>query len=670
MTPDNLAAPGLHCPSGQLHFSDKSAFRLISRGGNDRLPGKWFAGAALPNGRAALQFSNVKHFIAMKTLFTPLFTLLLCSLAAAGFAPRASAQCLTDARPDKLCPDDTEIAFDFSCGDVTEEEIGEIRLESGPVTLNPDEFSVDPGAGTINAVFTFESLHAGLTFDATITRTAGDLTLENAVSVLEAPEISGNNFVCAGATAGLMSLSGKCTRFGTPLENNVESVVLKKTGQPDVPVETPAVVLPGNDTQLTITNLQLPDDMQAGAWDVVVTMNDQEEVRGDSVLTVRDDPGFRALPGASPGAANLSICVGQENEVILTGYCAGFQDPDGESVVTEVFLSKDENIVNAESFQVDAPNIIAATFRPDEIIVQGAYQVFVEYESGVNLGSDNELELSGPGARAFAAPCPDEAFTLDIVAQCVSLGGEGLNNIASAVLTDGAERIEATNTSAGEFGLTGTARFEGLSAAQLAGDWTLELSLETGETIEAETFLTPACATGDDPCLDNPMTLTAETTAASDADGTITVDVVGGAAPYEYSLDEGATWQAENRFTGLEAGDYEIYVRDAEHCLEIQGVEVPRATGRAAKAALANTLRVYPNPASGAPRLAFDAAKDAAGSVAALDLAGRAVAKQLANWSAGPNEIAVEAAKDLAPGVYFLRVVAGEAAHTVKFTKY
>ena len=48
-------------------------------------------------------------------------------------------------------------------------------------------------------------------------------------------------------------------------------------------------------------------------------------------------------------------------------------------------------------------------------------------------------------------------------------------------------------------------------------------------------------------------------------DGKITVNVTGGTEPYQYSID-GDVFQDENYFTGLEAGEYTIIVRDAKEC--------------------------------------------------------------------------------------------------------
>lgn len=53
------------------------------------------------------------------------------------------------------------------------------------------------------------------------------------------------------------------------------------------------------------------------------------------------------------------------------------------------------------------------------------------------------------------------------------------------------------------------------------------------------------------------------------ATGTATVTISGGATPYNYSIDNGITWQASNVFTGLSAGFYIVYAQDANGCQSI-----------------------------------------------------------------------------------------------------
>ena len=55
----------------------------------------------------------------------------------------------------------------------------------------------------------------------------------------------------------------------------------------------------------------------------------------------------------------------------------------------------------------------------------------------------------------------------------------------------------------------------------------------------------------------------------------ITVNVVGGTAPYQYSIDN-ITWQDSNIFTILPRGDVKIYVKDSYNCVPLEvGVTIP-----------------------------------------------------------------------------------------------
>ncbi|HKO76141.1 MAG TPA: SprB repeat-containing protein, partial [Flavobacterium sp.] len=65
----------------------------------------------------------------------------------------------------------------------------------------------------------------------------------------------------------------------------------------------------------------------------------------------------------------------------------------------------------------------------------------------------------------------------------------------------------------------------------------------------------------------NPLlaTTTATPTTCLNSTGTITVSVSGGVGPYQYSLDNGATYFSSNVFSNLAPGNYSITVRDIEN---------------------------------------------------------------------------------------------------------
>jgi hypothetical protein len=55
-------------------------------------------------------------------------------------------------------------------------------------------------------------------------------------------------------------------------------------------------------------------------------------------------------------------------------------------------------------------------------------------------------------------------------------------------------------------------------------------------------------------------------TCNGNSDGILVITVTGGTAPLQYSIDNGATWQASNTFSGLALGNYNIQVKDANPC--------------------------------------------------------------------------------------------------------
>jgi gliding motility-associated-like protein len=54
-------------------------------------------------------------------------------------------------------------------------------------------------------------------------------------------------------------------------------------------------------------------------------------------------------------------------------------------------------------------------------------------------------------------------------------------------------------------------------------------------------------------------------------DGSITVYGSGGIAPYQYSVDNQASWSSDSLFTGLAAGPYEVFIRDSNLCITYGG---------------------------------------------------------------------------------------------------
>ncbi len=105
----------------------------------------------------------------------------------------------------------------------------------------------------------------------------------------------------------------------------------------------------------------------------------------------------------------------------------------------------------------------------------------------------------------------------------------------------------------GQFG--GSNLFSGLSA----GDYTVHVKDANGCTVSTTETLSGTASTLAITSLDKTPS------SACSSTGSITVNVSGGAAPYQYSLGNGQ-FGSSNVFSGLSAGDYTVHVKDANGC--------------------------------------------------------------------------------------------------------
>ncbi len=146
-------------------------------------------------------------------------------------------------------------------------------------------------------------------------------------------------------------------------------------------------------------------------------------------------------------------------------------------------------------------------------------------------------------------------------------------------------------------------------------------------------------------------------------DGTIEVKASGGREPYQYAIGAG-NYQINNRFYGLRAGTYRVFVKDANN--NIVNIVVVILDGkrpcRIGKTSV--IINTYPNPTTTSFKLSIDASLDEMVSVDVMDLFGRKLfqEKGLADkmYTFGQNFIA---------GSYFVRVTQGETQTTQKIIK-
>ena len=159
-------------------------------------------------------------------------------------------------------------------------------------------------------------------------------------------------------------------------------------------------------------------------------------------------------------------------------------------------------------------------------------------------------------------------------------------------------------------------------------------------------------------------------------DGTITVTAVGGVAPYQYSINNGA-YGNSNAFTGLVSGSYVIHVKDANGCVSTSTATVPVANNScpAIIAGVNNansyvntknafSIKVLPNPSASNFTLFVNGTGSDKIEVSVTDLAGRKI------YGASSTKNAVfKFGDNFSSGIYVLSVTQGNNKKVIKLIK-
>ena len=184
----------------------------------------------------------------------------------------------------------------------------------------------------------------------------------------------------------------------------------------------------------------------------------------------------------------------------------------------------------------------------------------------------------------------------------------------------------------------------------------------------------------------NAMVVTSYVTDASNctsATGSIQLFRTGGVNPYTYSLD-GINYQSSNVFTGLTAGDYDGYVKDARGCFAVQlNISVgPSCARQAARSTdkpvmksqdtkmsekqpvLALRIQAYPNPSNAAFTLALETVNNENVDIRVTDIMGRVV-----YYTAGTGKNVYRFGDQFKAGIYLVQVQQGKEKQTIKLIK-
>ncbi len=332
---------------------------------------------------------------------------------------------------------------------------------------------------------------------------------------------------------------------------------------------------------LTTANLNVINESEAGANNGAIFIDASNGVGPfqysiDGGQTFVDNPSFLNLIGGEYELLVQDALGCTYEETVLVGTCAVAADvnvtdasadgaADGSlTVVPTSGVAPFEYSLNGNPFQ-DSPDF--------DGLVQGEYVIFVRDA----LGCFYDLEV-------FVGPCLLQIETV-------------IGNETSPGANDGAIQINIVNGFGPYlYSIDGGQNFifNSIFLNLPAGVYDVVVTDDVGCSVEIEVELT-TCT----------LQTTVSTTGASTqsaSDGSITVNVSDGEDPYEFSIDNGVTYQTSGTFDNLPPGEYSVLIRDGDGCTTSVTVTVSVMVS-VNDLIREGQIEVLPNPSDGVFRI-------------------------------------------------------------------
>lgn len=258
-----------------------------------------------------------------------------------------------------------------------------------------------------------------------------------------------------------------------------------------------------------------------------------------------------------------------------------------------------------------------------------------------------------------------ETYTITAPADAIALEMNAINTVSCPDMSDGAIDISVSggtapysyNWSNGSF----TEDLIGLAA----GNYLVTITDANNCNIISEVYHVSE---------PEPMVGTTASTVELDLqqDGTATVEITGGTAPYSYEWDAAAGNQTTALATDLSAGYYVVTVVDANGCMFVTTVEVgtettPIINATTETGVVVNRMELYPNPTTRDAQLLIDLSEMTEIDINIYDMTGKQIiGAQHYETKKLLTMIDLEGEAD---GVYMVRVNAGGVVRTMLLVK-
>ena len=201
------------------------------------------------------------------------------------------------------------------------------------------------------------------------------------------------------------------------------------------------------------------------------------------------------------------------------------------------------------------------------------------YTYDIGSGAQASGSFSGLSAGAYTVTITDANNCITTVALTINepTALVGSLDATSDVLCNGAADGTATVSASGG---TSPYTYDIGSGAQASGSFSgLSAGAYTVTITDANNCITTVALN-----INEPIVLSSNTVAVTDAtcglpNGAFEVTGIDGTAPYQYSNDNGVTFQASGVYSGLNPGTYDILIQDANGCQTIITVTVADLSG-------------------------------------------------------------------------------------------
>ncbi|OKL39446.1 hypothetical protein A3841_02480 [Pontibacter flavimaris] len=308
--------------------------------------------------------------------------------------------------------------------------------------------------------------------------------------------------------------------------------------------------------EVELTNIEGPSDLTAAA--TTATCGNSNGQINVSAVTGGTAPYTYSVDGVKfQASATLSGLAAGEYQVTV-------KDANGCTVVKAVTVA---NASGPEGFTVagKAATCGAANGQATVSAVVGGKAPYTYSKDGTNF--QPETTMTGLAAGTHIITIKDAngcTFTKQIIIE--NIAGPANYELATVSTTCGAANgsITVSNIAGGTVPYTyalneGAFQASATFAEVAAGSHTITVKDGNGCTLVKQVRVTDVAGPAEIAAATTPTACTAN-------NGTITVSgVMGGQAPYTYSLD-GTKYQAAANFGALAAGEYEVYVKDANGC--------------------------------------------------------------------------------------------------------